>query len=191
MNKKQEILKLIQSHKALEPFDYRLVVDWAIDIIREGKETENVLILASFSNPIEKYEISPYVTAVLNELGLEELQCDDALIAQAHFLLYKILRNEAIRENLKSLSQLCINNNFEKRIMDFYLLNHGWRELEEIGANYYFDGADLDNIEEVLKKAAKKWIDKYVYETEDSVTDQELKKTKNTTHQTLHEQAGK
>jgi hypothetical protein len=191
MNKKQEILKLIQSHKALEPFDYRLVVDWAIDIIREGKETENVLILASFSNPIEKYEISPYVTAVLNELGLEELQCDDALIAQAHFLLYKILRNEAIRENLKSLSQLCINNNFEKRIMDFYLLNHGWRELEEIGANYYFDGADLDNIEEVLKKAAKKWIDKYVYEKEDSVTDQELKKTKNTTHQTLHEQAGK
>jgi hypothetical protein len=191
MNKKQEILKLIQSHKALEPFDYRLVVDWAIDIIGEGKETENVLILASFSNPIEKYEISPYVTAVLNELGLEELQCDDALIAQAHFLLYKILRNEAIRENLKSLSQLCINNNFEKRIMDFYLLNHGWRELEEIGANYYFDGEDLNNIEEVLKKAAKKWIDKYVYEKEDSVTDQELKKTKNTTHQTLHEQAGK
>jgi hypothetical protein len=187
MNKKQEILKLIQSHKALEPFDYRLVVDWAIDIIREGKETENVLILASFSNPIEKYEISPYVTAVLNELGLEELQCDDALIAQAHFLLYKILRNEAIRENLKSLSQLCINNNFEKRIMDFYLLNHGWRELEEIGVNYYFDGADLDNIEEVLKKAAKKWIDKYVYEKEDSGTE----KTKNTTHQTLHEQAGK
>ncbi len=162
MTEKEEILKLIQCHKALDPFNYKLAVDWAINLIRQGKETDNILMLASFSEPIEKYEVSPYLTAVLNELGIEELECDDAMIAKAHFLLSEILRNNSIRDYLYSLSQLCIEYGFDSRIMDFYLLHHGWSELEEIGVNYYFDGADLNNIEQILKKEARKWIDKYI-----------------------------
>ena len=184
MSDNQEIQRLVQSHKALKPFDYKVAVDWAIELIREGRETDNVLMLASFSEPIEKYEISPYITAVLNEFGLEELECDDALIAQTHFLLIKILRNEAIRENLQSLIQVCINNDYDKRIMDFYLLFHGWWELEDIGANYYYDGADLSNIESVLKLEAKIWIDKYVHGKENLKLQQELKREKNKTLRT-------
>jgi len=178
MNKKQEILRFIQSHKALEPFDYKIVVDWAIDLIREGKETDNILMLAAFSGPIEKWEISPYVTAVLNDLGLEELECDDAIIAQTHFLLLKILKDVDLRKNLITLSQVCINNDFDQRIMNFYLLCHAWDELEEIGANYYFKGADLDNIEEVLKNEARKWIEKYINGKEEVETIQNEEKEK-------------
>lgn len=178
MIEKNEIVRLIQSHKALEPFDYKMAVDWAIELVQEGKETDNILMLASFSEPIEKYEIRPYITAVLNDFGLEELKCDDALIAQTHFLLIKILRNETIRENLQSLSQVCINNNYDNRIMDFYLLYHGWWELEDIGANYYYEGADLNNIESILKLEAKIWIDKYVHGKENVELLQELKRKK-------------
>ncbi|XLS27660.1 hypothetical protein ACJD0Z_10675 [Flavobacteriaceae bacterium M23B6Z8] len=181
MKDKQEIQRLVQSHKALEPFDYKIAVDWAIELIREGKETDNVLMLASFSEPIERHEISPYISAVLNDFGLEELEFDDALIAQTHFLLTKILRNEAIRENLQSLSQVCINNDYDKRIMDFYLLYHGWWELEDIGANYYYDGADLNNIESILKLEAKIWIDKYIHGKENLGLQQELKRERNKT----------
>lgn len=178
MTEKNEIVRLIQNHKALEPFDYKLAVEWAIELIREGKETDNVLMLASFSEPIEKYEISPYVKAVLNECGLEELECDDVVIAQTHFLLTKILRDEAIRENLKSLSQVCLNNDYDKRVMDFYLLYHGWWELEDIGANYYYEGANLNNIESILKLEAKTWIDKYIYEKVNLELQEELKREK-------------
>lgn len=181
MKDNQEIQRLVQSHKALEPFDYKIAVDWAIELIREGKESDNVLMLASFSEPIEKYEISPYIRALLNELGLEELNCDDALIAQTHFLLIKILRNEAIRENLQSLSQVCINSDYDKRIMNFYLLYHGWWELEDIGANYYYEGADLNNIESILKLEAKIWIDKFIYGRENLELQQELMRVKNNT----------
>lgn len=181
MTEKNEIVRLIQGHKALEPFDYKLAVDWAIELIREGKETDNVLMLASFFEPIEKCEISPYVTAVLNEFGLEELECDSVIIAQSHFLLTKILRNEAIRENLTSLSQVCINNDYDERIMGFYLIYHGWRELEDIGENYYYDGANLNNIESILKLEAKIWIDKYIYRKENTELHQELEKEKHNT----------
>lgn len=185
MNDKQEIQKLVQSHKTLEPFDYKIAVDWAIGLIQEGKETDNVLMLASFSEPIERYEISPYISAVLNDFGLKELECDDVLIAQTHFLLIKILRNEATRENLHSLSQVCINSDYDKRIMDFYLLYHGWRELEDIGANYYYCHADLNNIETILKLEAILWIDKYIHGKENPILQQELKREKNKTLPTI------
>jgi len=58
-------------------------------------------------------------------------------------------------------------------LMNFYLLYYAWDEPEEIGVNYYFDGADLDNMEEVLKKEAKKWIEKYVNGKEGIETEQE------------------
>lgn len=181
MNNNIEIQRLVQSHKAIAPFDNKIAVDWAIELIREGKDTNNVLMLASFSEPIEKYEISPYITAVLNEFGLEELEFQDALIAQSHFLLLKILRNESVRENLQSLSQVCINYDYDKRILTFYDIYHGWSELEDIGANYYYEGADLNNIESVLQLEAKIWIEKYIYGRENHELQQALINEKNKT----------
>lgn len=185
MTTEQHILRLIQSHKELEHFDYSKAVDWAIDLIRQGKETDNVLMLASFSEPIDRFEISPYVTNVLNDFGLEELDYKSAVIAEAHYHLNEILYDREIRKNLQSLYQLCVDNDYESGLMTFYLIYHGWDELEEIGVNYYFEGADLDNIEEVLKNEAIKWIDKYVYGKEDEEIEQksteENEKTKPTT----------
>lgn len=162
MTDEQHILRLIQSHKELEHFDYSKAVDWAIDLIRQGKESDNVLMLASFSEPIDRFEISPYVTSVLNDFGLVELDYKSAVIAETHYHLNEIQNNREIRKNLLALYQLCVDNDYESGLMNFYLIYHGWDELEEIGVNYYFVGADLDNIEEVLKSEARKWIDIYV-----------------------------
>lgn len=164
MSEKQEILRMIQGHKAIEPFNYKMAVDWAIDLIKEGNETENVLMLASFTEPIEKHEISPYITSVLKDLGLKEIECDEALIAQTHFLLSKILKNKEIRGNLEQLCELCVSKNYDKRIMPFYLLHYAWNELDEFKVNFYYEGANSENIEEIVRKEATLWIDKYIYD---------------------------
>ncbi|NHN27730.1 hypothetical protein FIA58_018770 [Flavobacterium jejuense] len=62
--------------------------------------------------------------------------------------------------------------------MDFYLLYHGWWELENIGANYYYEGANLNNIESVLKLEAKIWIDKYIYGKVNLELQEKLKRKK-------------
>ena len=167
MTDEQHILRLIQSHKQLDNFDYSKAVDWVIDLIRQGKETDNVLMLASFSEPIDRFEIRPYVTKVLNDFGIEELDYKSAVIAVTHYHLNEILNDRQVRKNLQSLSQLCVDNEYKYGLVNFYLIYHGWDELEEIGVNYYFEGADLDNIEEVLKKEARKWIDKYIHGKDD------------------------
>jgi len=181
MTDEQHIIRLIQSHKELEHFDYSKAVDWAIDLIRQGKETDNVLMLAAFSEPIDRFEISPYVTNVLNDFGLEELDYKSAVIAETHYHLNEILNDRQIRKNLQSLYQLCVDNDYESGLMNFYLIYHGWDELEEIGVNYYFEGADLDNIEEVLKNEARKWIDKYVHGKDDEPIEQQQTEEKEKT----------
>ncbi|MGB0897358.1 MAG: hypothetical protein ACPGRW_08565 [Flavobacteriaceae bacterium] len=186
MKDEQLILRLIQSHKELEHFDYSKAVNWAIDLIRQGKESENVLMLASFSQPIDRFEISPYVSNALNDLGLEELDYKSAVIAKTHYHLSEILSDREIRNNLRSLYQLCVDNDYESGLMTFYLIYHGWDELEEMGVNYYFEGADLNNIEEELKKEAHKWIDKYVHgKVDESIEQQQTEKKEKTLPTTM------
>ncbi|MDG1476926.1 MAG: hypothetical protein P8Q14_07250 [Vicingaceae bacterium] len=181
MKDEQLILRLIQSHKELEHYDYSNAVDWAIELIRQGKETKNVLMLASFSKPIDRIEISTYVTNVLNDLGLEELDYKSAMIAGTHYHLNEILNNREIRKNLRTLYQLCLDNDYELGLMTFYLIYHGWDELEEMGVNYYSESANIENIEEELKKEARKWIEKYVYEKKEESVEQQRKEEKEKT----------
>ncbi len=170
MTNRQDISKLIQSHKAIDYFDYDLAVDWAVNLIKQGKETDNVLMLASFSKPVDSLEIRPYVTAVLSDLKLKELEGREAVIAKAHYHLTEILDDNLTRENLRFLYQLCLDNDYEFGLMNFYLLYHGWHELEDIGVNYYYDDANLENIEEVLKKEAILWIEEYIDRKEEKAT---------------------
>lgn len=171
MTNTQDISKLIQAHMAVDQFEYDVTVDWAIDLILQGKETENVLMLASFSKPVDAIEIRPYVNAVLKDLGLDERKGDDAVNSKIQYHLIEIVNENGIRKNLNLLYKLfldrdCFNNDDKYRLLPFYLLYHGWDELESIGANYYFEGADLDNIEEVIKEQARIWINEREQENE-------------------------
>ena len=172
MTNKENIAELIQYHNGIEKFNYNLAVDWAIDLIQNGLETDNVYMLASFTKPVEAVEIKPYVSAVLNDLNLEEKEGDKATYAYIHYHLRKILSDDSIRGNLGKIYQIFLDENCfdidnEYGLIPFYKLYHGWCELEEIGVNYYFEGANLDNIEEVIKEQAKIWIDKNIHGIED------------------------
>ena len=158
----EKYTELIQWHNCVEHFNYNHAVDWAIELIRNDIESENVLIIASFSKPVGRDEIKPYITGVLRELNLIEKYDKYSLIANVHYHLEQILKGYEIEQNLSELYTLHLNTNDEKGLMPFYLLYHGWCELEEIGANYYFEGANLDNIEEIIKEQAQIWIDKYI-----------------------------
>lgn len=155
--------EILQWHNGIEYFDYDLAIDWAVELIQNGIESENVLIVASFSKPVDREEIKPYISGALQELNLTEKYGNYSITANAHYHLDQILNDYKIRENLNELHRLCLSAGYKKGLMPFYLLHHGWCELEEIGVNYCFEGADLDNIEIVIKKQAQIWIDKYIH----------------------------
>lgn len=164
---KKHRFRLVPYHKGIEHFNYDLTVDWAIDLIERGIETDNVLMLASFSKPVDSVEIRPYVSAVLADLDMGEREGDEAFLELIHYYLKHILNDNSIRGYLTKLDDLyfekdCFNNDDKYGLASFYLLYHGWEELEDVGTNYYFEGADLNNIEDIIKEQARIWIDKFI-----------------------------
>ena len=162
--------ELLQWHNGVELFNYELTIDWALEMLQRGVETENMLILASFSKPVDRQEIKPYVSGVLRDLNLEEKIGEYSVISNAYFHAQMIIDKYEIRKNLTVLSNLCLESNYSKYLMPFYLLNNGWWSLEDDGFNYYYEGANLNNIEELTILESKLLIVKYI--------DQEEEKTK-------------
>ena len=72
MINRQNISSLIRFHNGIEQFNYDLTVDWAIDLLKSGIETDNIFMLASFSKPVNSDEVKPYLSAVLNDLKIDK-----------------------------------------------------------------------------------------------------------------------
>lgn len=152
-------LHYIQSHRNLDFFNYELAKDWAISLIHQGIESDNILMLASFHQPIDSVEIRPFVSAVLREMDLEELEGEEAIRSKTLYHVTEISNGQAVRKHLDALYGLCLAYDYHHSLMTFYSLHFAWKDLEEIGDNYYYPGATLENIEEILKTEARNWIE--------------------------------
>lgn len=158
MQNHNHLTRLIQANRAAENFNHNLVVNWAIALLESGKETTNLLMLASFGPPIDAFEIRPYIIAVLKDMGLEELKGDEAAIAIIGYYITEIVLDNSIRSNLEILSELYYKFDFNFGLDTFYFLHFAWQDLEAREHNYYYEGATLDNIESLLKKEAQTWL---------------------------------
>ena len=152
----------IKLHRTITPFNYDMTVDWALELLNEEVETENILILASFSKPVDSEEIQPYVSAVLNDLGIDEKAAIENPLAYINFYIDQIRKKQNIRINLKEMNDLCVHYDYKFGLSPFYLLHYAWQDLETEGFNFYYEKATLDNIEEIACIEAREWSNKYV-----------------------------
>lgn len=155
------LTELLQCHLAIELFDYDIAIDWSHNLMAIGIESENILILASFSKPVDPFEIRPYVTAALADLHLPEFTGTRAKLRKARYHLKEIINEHSVRNQLKQLADLCVKTEYKYGLITFYLLYHGWNELDDIGVNLYYKGATISNIDQIVKKEANDWVKQF------------------------------
>jgi len=153
--------ELIQCHSGTSNFNYDLVVDWAIELLENNIETESILILASFSKPVNSHEITKYLDNALKELGLPTFSGNEAIFGQVRYRLTQILNNNKVRDQLTYLFNLTLESDYNDELMPFYLIYHGWWEFEDLGANYYSNGQTVKELEKELKEEAIKWLNEH------------------------------
>ena len=134
-------------------------VDWAIEMLELGHETESLLILAGLSKPTNHFEMTDYLRRALKELGLEEKTGDEGIFSHSKYYIHKIANGENVKQNLKNIRLFCETKEYEKSIFNFYLLYWAWDDLN-YGNEYqsYWPEADKNNIESITIEMAKKWI---------------------------------
>lgn len=149
----------IVSYPVIANFNTDDCVDWAIEMISLGYESENILILAGLSKPPDYFEAIKYLNAALSELNLQSKSGNDGIVSYGHYLVSLISAGSSVRQSLAEITDISIDTDCRNILFDFRLLNWAWGDLE-YGNPYqhYWEGADINNIEQIAIDVARKWL---------------------------------
>jgi hypothetical protein len=137
-------------------------VDWAIEMVGNGYESEHLYILAGLTSPYNIFEVDEIASKALKELGIERPAENDAINGYAYFLMSETLSSrQYYGEVLRILKDICIARDYYDPLYKFYLLFFAYDDLKEQNEQYYWQGADKSNIEAVVKSEFQTWMGKF------------------------------
>lgn len=136
-------------------------VQWAIDMLEAGYDTEHLRILAGETPPYNCWYTGPLTDNVFNELGIN---LADKQVITHNYICYVLLEAITGKKNaikaLEILQQLFIDDIAED-LYDFYRLYWAWQDLEYDVNQHYWPGATEKNIEYLTLDYFKQWLAKH------------------------------
>lgn len=147
-------------YKALiRDFD-KIWVNWAIEMLLNGFDTEHLVILAGMSEPFDYFEMQTLTTKVLNELGLDYSNKLKSVYDYISYLINLCFENKikpiAV---LTEIMHLYLELNYESSIQHFYFLYYAKADLMVDEIQWYINGVDRSNIDETIHNYFKEWLD--------------------------------
>ncbi len=138
-------------------------IKWAVRMLCKGYDSEHLRELAGIEPPFNDFEIIEYVKRSLSELGLPVPNEDMAIKFYAMSLADEILHEPSRMDgNLEILFRLCHQNDSRADLMNFYLLHCAKGDLQISDIQYYWDGADLSNIDDIILNECRKYAEQGV-----------------------------
>jgi len=152
--------RAIQGARALNYSPDERWVDWAVRLLTEGADTPSLRIMAGLRPPFHYFEVTQLLDRTLDELGVPALVEGEAAGAYAHDVVGELVRSpESMNEVLAELNQLCIATGYCSTLRPFYLLHFARIDLAVRNCQYYWDGANRSNIDQIVRDEAKRWLD--------------------------------
>jgi hypothetical protein len=126
-------------------------VDWADEAIIAGYDSQSLRILAGLQPPFDDQEINRLSNKAFIELNIVPLKRENCIPYYIAPILHqnsegRLTQNEA----LLKLKDLCLATNYKKPFMDFYLLYFAASDLETSEVQWYWKGANRENIAKII-----------------------------------------
>tara|TARA_R110000796_G_scaffold252557_1_gene387734 strand:+ start:128249 stop:128743 length:495 start_codon:yes stop_codon:yes gene_type:complete len=135
---------------------------WAVDMMMAGFDTEHIVELAGISKPYNQFELGALTDRVFNELRIDFSDQQSLVIKYTTFLAKEVLMGRRdLLNSLRSLNQLFNKTEFDQIIQDFYLLYFAKEDLISSEIQWYWEGANRDNIDTICMEQFEKWLEKY------------------------------
>ena len=149
----------VVAYQSVPDYDMDECVDWAIEMIELGYDTENLIILAGLTKRVNYFETGKFLQATISELGLKLKPADDGIVSYSSYYIMQIANGVNVRQNLKILSNYVMDVGYHSSVYDFLNLHWAWDAMEwNDGQQWYWPDATLDNIESLIKDLAKQWL---------------------------------
>jgi hypothetical protein len=140
--------------------DMEVYVDCAISLLENNYLQDSICNLAGYSPPYNYFEIKELISKAKSDLNLPNITGDKAVIAFTFHLSEKLISDENKIKLLNRISNICIKNNYQKNIYEFYHLYFGYSDLLGEGEpQYYHEDLTLENANSLIEKTAIKWIE--------------------------------
>ncbi|RYZ22494.1 MAG: hypothetical protein EOO10_21665, partial [Chitinophagaceae bacterium] len=101
MKKISDLTYKVVAFPEIQNFNTDECVDWALEMVFLGHDTQTLLMLAGNAKPTNYFQTVDYLKQALKELKLEVLYGDKAILSFSSYYIKKISQSENIRENLK------------------------------------------------------------------------------------------
>jgi len=149
----------ILAGKALEERCSHQCVDWAIGLLAQGHSGRYLQMLASLAAPLNHFEVADLRDRTLRELNIPELKDTDAVLAYARERLSAFVAGEeSLERTLADLKDLCIVDDYNRDLYDFYSLYYAHSDLKIDKVQRYWNGATRDNIEQIIRDRAQTFL---------------------------------
>jgi len=138
-------------------------IEWGIDMLMVGYESEHSLILAGQSEPFDQFEMQDLAGRVLTDLQLEYSDKTRIINHYVLFFVEKSLNEEIDAFNvLNILKDICIELDYRVNLYDFYSLYYAKEDLIDSGNQWYWDSANRENIDDIIRDYFIAWRTKYL-----------------------------
>jgi hypothetical protein len=141
-------------------------IDWAIEMMEAGYESNNLYVLAGVTRPYNQFELQELTNKVLQDLHLDYSDKETVLKNYVYFLISNSIDHpETYFKTLRELKDICIDLDMNPEYMDFYLLYFAKDDLTVDEVQWYWEAANRQNIDQTIKEQFQRWINEFEQKT--------------------------
>ena len=127
-------------------------VDWAIGMLATVESDDYVARLSSMQQPYNHFQIADLRDRAIDELGLLIGDISTNLTNYAAEILHAaILGKMPLLDALGAVKELCVANDYQSDLYDFYLLYFAKVDLQVDDYQYYWPDANRDSIDSIAQ----------------------------------------
>jgi hypothetical protein len=134
-------------------------IDWSLAMIEAGYESDNLYQLAGTTQPYNQFVLQELAGKVLRDLHLDYSNQKAVLNHYVYFLLSEAVhRPETYLSTLRELYDICVQVDMSVEYMDFYNLYLAKVDLMEDEMQWYWKGANRQNIDRIIEQRFQEWL---------------------------------
>ncbi|MFL5742931.1 MAG: hypothetical protein ACJ75B_22115 [Flavisolibacter sp.] len=137
-------------------------IDWAIEMMEAGYESDNLYMLAGVTKPYNQFELQELTSRVLKDLQLDYSNKEVVLNNYVYFLLSNSIDYpQTYIKTLRELRDIYYQLGMDSRLTVFYLLYFAKSDLTVNDVQFYWEGANKENIDKIVKDHFQNWISEF------------------------------